>query len=321
MTDINQTGDEVEINEMETQNQPEAEQKSIDSVKKAENAGKTAPKRKGDNSNSESMPKVEKPAGVKEEAEEAEAEVVAEEETISVSEELAGLMESEATLSEEFKEKTAIIFETAVKSAIAEEVARLEENYKTELSEEVTTIRSELVEKVDSYLNYVVEQWMEQNELAIQSGLRAEIAEDFMGKLKDLFVESYIEVPESKVDLVDELAEEVESLEGKLNETTEANMKLAEEVKLLQAEAVLAEASRGLADTQAEKLANLAETVEFESVEDFAKKLDVIKESYFTKAASTQTLEESSDIEGETEVVETSDTMAAYLQAIKKINK
>ena len=231
-------------------------------------------------------------------------------------------MESEATLSEEFKEKTAIIFETAVKEVISSEVARLEEQYKVELDEEVAAIRSDLVEKVDSYLNYVVENWMEQNELAIQSGLRAEIAEDFMGKLKDLFVESYIEVPESKVDLVDELADEVESLEEKLNETTEANIQLSETVKLLQAEAVLAEASRGLADTQAEKLADLAETVEFESVEDFAKKIATIKESYFTKAQkSNSILEESDNDEGETEIVETSDVMATYLQAMRKINK
>ena len=134
--------------------------------------------------------------------------------------ELDALVESEATLSEEFKEKTTVIFEAAMKAKLAEEIEELEENYANELAEEIAATKSDLVEKVDSYLNYVVEQWMEDNKLAVQSGLRTEIAETFMNKLKDVFTESYIEVPESKIDLVDELSDQVEELEEALNVRT-----------------------------------------------------------------------------------------------------
>ena len=144
--------------------------------------------------------------------------------------ELSAIVDGEATLSEEFKEKTSIIFEAAVKSKLSEEVTRLEEQYAEELAEEVETIKTDLVGKVDSYLNYVVESWMEENKLAIQSGLRTEIAEGFMNGMRDLFVESYVEVPESKVDLVDELASQVEDLEEKLEEL-EAEIEKLEEIE------------------------------------------------------------------------------------------
>ena len=157
----------------------------------------------------------------KEEVEEMEGEAIVESPEVDTMGELNALVESEATLSDEFKEKTAVIFEAAVKSKLSEEIDRLESQYKEELEEELSSTKSEMVEKVDSYLNYVVENWMKENELQVENGLRTEIAEGFMSKLKDLFSESYIEVPESKVDLVDELAEQVEELESKLNETTQ----------------------------------------------------------------------------------------------------
>ena len=131
---------------------------------------------------------------------------------------LSALVESEATLSDEFKQKAETIFETAIKSKLSEEIDRLEAKYDEELAEEIKSTKDGLVEKVDSYLNYVVENWMEENKLAVQSGLRTEIAEKFMNNLKDLFTESYIEVPETKVDLVDELAETVDELEVKLKD-------------------------------------------------------------------------------------------------------
>ena len=136
---------------------------------------------------------------------------------VDFKEDLNALVESEATLSDEFKAKTATIFEAAVNSKVTAEIERLEESYKIELEEELKSTREDLVEKVDSYLNYVVENWMEENKVAIHNGLRTEIAEDFMNKMKDVFIESYIEVPESKVDLVDDLAAQVEDLEEKLN--------------------------------------------------------------------------------------------------------
>lgn len=245
-----------------------------------------------------------------------EGEVVAEKvDTVS---ELDALVESEATLSEEFKEKTALIFEAAVKSKLSEEVSRLEEQYQEELTEEVATIKSDLVEKVDSYLNYVVETWMEDNKVAVQNGLRTEIAENFMDKMKDLFIESHIEVPESKVDLVDELAGQVEELEEKLNSQTGESIKLSEELEVLKRDAIIAEASRGLADTQAEKLKGLVESIDFESVESFTSKVATIKESYFSQKISEEV--EAIDEEPET-VVEVSSQMDSYLSAIRKTSK
>ena len=186
-----------------------------------------------------------------------EDEVISESPEVDTTAELDALVESEATLSDEFKAKTATIFEAAVKSKVSSEIDRLETQYKEELEEEVSSTKSELVEKVDSYLNYVVESWMKENQLAIQNGLRTEIAETFMEKLKGVFEESYIDVPESKVDLVDELAESVEELEGKLNESTQKVIDATKELEVYKRESVIREASRDLAETQVEKLKSL----------------------------------------------------------------
>ena len=250
-----------------------------------------------------------------EEVEVQDEEVVVE---IDTTAELDGIMESEATLSDEFKNKTAVIFEAAVKSKLSEEVSRLEEQYKEELAEEVSSIKSELVEKVDSYLNYVVETWMEDNKVAIQNGLRTEIAEGFMNKMKDLFVESYIDVPESKVDLVDELSTTVDELEEKLNSTTAKAIEMAEQLEVFQRGAIISEASKDLADTQVEKLKKLVEDIDFDNEESFTKKVATVKESYFSKKVteSKDEIEESFD-----EEVETSDVMAQYISAIKKQTK
>jgi len=215
-----------------------AEAQSIASVDAAEKKGPKAPKRKGDKSNSQ--PSELKAAGKAMKAEDVDFDG-------DFSDDLNALVESEATLSEEFKAKTAVIFEAAVKSKISEEIDRLETEYAEQLAEEVSTTKADLVEKVDSYLNYVVEQWMEDNKLAIHSGLRTEIAEGFMGKLKDVFTESYIAVPDSKIDLVDELAEANEELEAQVNEATTKAMAISEELVSLKRAAVIREASKDLA--------------------------------------------------------------------------
>lgn len=233
--------------------------------------------------------------------------------------ELSAIVDGEATLSEEFKEKTSIIFEAAVKTKLSEEVTRLEEQYAEELAEEVETIKTDLVGKVDSYLNYVVESWMEENKLAIQSGLRTEIAEGFMNGMRDLFVESYVEVPESKVDLVDELASQVDELEEKLNSTTGDAIQLAEELETYKRESIIAEASRDLADTQAEKLAELLSNVDFDNEETFVTKVNTVKESYFSKEIPEQ-LEESVSEEADEEV-EVSSMMEGYLSALRQTSK
>ena len=235
--------------------------------------------------------------------------------------ELDALVESEATLSEEFKEKTSIIFESAMKAKLAEEIEKLEENYASELAEEIATTKSDLVEKVDSYLNYVVEQWMEDNKLAVQTGLRTEIAETFMNKLKDVFTESYIEVPESKIDLVDELSEQVEELEEALNARTEEALEQAKAIEDFTRAAIVAEAAKDLPDTQAEKLAGLVESIDFEDEETFAKKVATVKEAHFAAPAVESTIAEETDVDAEADTQEVSDTMATYLSAIRKQSK
>jgi hypothetical protein len=231
---------------------------------------------------------------------------------------LDALVESEATLSDGFKDKAATIFEAAVKSKLSEEISRIEEAYGEELAEEIASTKSDLVEKIDSYLNYVVENWMSENQIAIQSGLRAEIAENFMNGLKDLFVESYVEVPESKVDLVDDLAEQVEELETALNSQTSKNIEMTEELELFQRYEVIREHAHGLAETEVEKLAALAEDLDFIDEETFSAKVKTIKESYFTR--EVKSAEVGDDLVEDTadSSVETSSVMESYLQALKK---
>jgi hypothetical protein len=232
--------------------------------------------------------------------------------------ELNSLVDNEATLSEEFKEKTAVIFEAAVKSKLSDEIDRLESQYKEELAEEVSSTKSELVEKVDSYLNYVVENWIKENEIAIENGLRTEIAEGFMDKLKDLFTESYIQVPESKVDLVDELAEQVEELETKLNETTQKVIDQSGEIEEMTKDRIINESASDLADTQVEKLKSLVNDLDFEDAEKYAEKVKTIKEAHFSQ--ETGSSEESPIIEedGHDEVMETSPNMEKYITALQK---
>ena len=236
---------------------------------------------------------------------------------IDTTAELNALVESEATLSDEFKAKTAIIFESAVKSKLSEEVDRMEAQYKEELAEEVSSTKADLVEKVDSYLNYVVESWMEENQIAIQNGLRTEIAETFMDKMKDLFTESYIDVPQSKVDLVDELAESVEQLEKSLNETTQKVINTTEELEVYKRDTVIREASRDLAETQVVKLKSLVESIDFEDEDSFAAKVKTVVESYFTKEiANSEEVEQI--VEDADQEVEVSSVMEGYLSAIRK---
>jgi hypothetical protein len=228
---------------------------------------------------------------------------------------LNALVSEEATLSDEFKDKASTIFEAAIKSKLSAEVDRLEEKYNEELAEEISTTKADLVEKVDSYLNYVVEKWLEDNKVAVQAGLRTEIAEKFMNNLKELFVESYIDVPESKVDLVDELASEVDELEEQLNNSTGKIIEMTEELESFKRDAVIREASKDLAETQVEKLKSLVADIDFN--ESFANKVNTVKESYFNKPATTEAVTEEED----TFEVESSDVMGKYLSAIKKQNK
>ena len=273
-----------------------------------------------------SLPKDQKPAGMKEEETEVEGEEIAEtkvestEMNIDLSDDVKALVSTDADLSEEFKEKAATIFETAVKTRIQEQVKVLEAQYEDKLSKESETIKEAMTEKVDSYLNYVVEEWMKENELAVERGIRTEIAEDFITGLKDLFKEHYIDVPEEKYNVLDDLTNQTKDLESKLNEQIEKNVNLSKEVSDLHKREAIAEVSEDLTDTETEKFISMAENVEFESAEKFKEKLETIKESYFPKTKSEVAEENSVDsvAANEPAVEASSDAMAAYTAAISK---
>ena len=242
-------------------------------------------------------------------------------ESVDFDEDLDALVKEEATLSEEFRGKAGAIFEAVLTSKLSQEVERLESEYAQNLEEEVSDLQSSLVEKVDSYLNYVVENWMKENELAIQNGLRTEIAEEFMSSLQGVFKEHYIEVPEGKVDLVDELNESVTELEETLNKTTEDNIELHNKVQVLERAEVVRDLSEGLAETEAEKLASLVEDIEYDNKETFEMKVKTVKESYF-KQEVTESVDEVDSLLGEGTVdIDVSDSMARYTQAITKFTK
>ena len=255
---------------------------------------------------------------VADEAYEGESVVETQEAEYDFSGDLDALVESEATLSDGFKDKAATIFEAAVNSKLSEEIGRIEEAYGEELAEEIASTKSDLVEKIDSYLNYVVENWMSENQIAIQSGLRSEIAENFMNGLKDLFVESYVEVPDSKVDLVDDLAEQVEELETALNSQTSKNIEMTEELELFQRYEVIREHAHGLAETEVEKLAALAEDLDFIDEETFSAKVKTIKESYFSREVKSAEVVDDLIESTADNSVEVSSVMDSYLQALKK---
>jgi len=243
-------------------------------------------------------------------------------EAIDYDEDLDALISEEATLSDGFKQKAGTIFEAVLTSKLTQEVDRLESEYASNLEEEVADIQKDLVEKVNSYLDYVVENWMKENELAVENGLRTEIAEEFMTSLQSVFKEHYIEVPEGKVDLVDELNEQVNELEETLNKTTEDNIKLHSSVQEFERKEVVREQSEGLAETEAEKLASLVEDIEFDNRETFENKVKTVKESYF-KGEVTETVDEVDSLLGEDNADESvvSESMSRYTQAITKFNK
>ena len=235
---------------------------------------------------------------------------------VDVSEDVTALTDGEE-LSEEFKEKASTIFEAAVKSKLRSEVERIEEAKVQEVAEEVNAVRDELTEKVDAYMNYVVEEWMKENEIAIERGLKGEIAEDFISGLKNLFTEHYIDVPDEKYDILGQQSEKIDELETKLNEQIEKSAALKSEKDVLVRESVFAEVASDLADTEVEKFKSLAEDVDFTDEDAFRNKLDTLKESYFPKAT---TVAESVDTPSEDagESFDTTGAMSAYMSAISK---
>ena len=290
-----------------------AKQNTSDPAKKSANDG--------------SLPNDQKSASMKEEETEVEGEEIAEttdsELEIDLSADVKALVSSDADLSEEFKDKAAMIFETAVKTRIQEQTKILEARYEEKLSVETETVKEAMVEKVDSYLNYVVEEWMKENELAVERGIRTEIAEDFITGLKDLFKEHYIDVPEEKYNVLDDLTTQTKKLEEKLNNEISKNVDLTKQVSESAKAKAIDEVSTDLADTEKEKFEKMAENVEWDSADKFREKLETIKESYFPKS---KIVEATSKDEVDAVAANApsdftsgkSDAMAAYTAAITK---
>lgn len=244
---------------------------------------------------------------------------------LNVKEDIEAMVNGEE-LSEEFKTKASTIFEAAVSAKVISEVnqrvEKLEEDYKKELSEAKDEYQKNLTEKTDGYLNYVVEEWMKENELAVEKGIRSELVEDFMSGLKNLFTEHYIDIPEEKVDLVDDLFEKVEDLEQKLDESINANVEAKQELSKYKKQEALREVTEELADTEKEKLEKLSEGVDYEDDEQYKEKLEVIKENYFPKVVTETTQTITEEVENnETEIVEQVEpSVDFYAKALKKHN-
>jgi len=241
---------------------------------------------------------------------------------VDVKEHIDALTSGEKDLSEEFKAKAATIFEAAIKSKVREIEESMEADYNKKFETESSKAKAELVEKVDNYLNYVVNEWMKENELAIEKGIKGEIAEDFINGLKKLFEDHYIDVPDEKYDVLEDQASKIEELEKKLNEEIGKNVELNKKSNMLERADILADVASDLADTSKEKFAKLTEEVEYSDAETFKKKCETIKESYFgNKKEANSDSEVDNAVAGQSNEVDSKDlsnAMAAYTTAISK---
>jgi hypothetical protein len=273
---------------------------------------------------------------VSEEEEETSTEVVAEEETTeeevveetveddtpSIEEDIEALIAGEE-LSEEFQEKARTIFETAIKTKVAEMKEEVQKQYEESLTEEVANLKSELTERVDSYLEYVAQEWLTENQLSVEQGLKTEMTESFLTGMKSLFEEHYVTIPEEKYDVLNSMVEKLDEMEDKLNEQINKNIALNKRLAESVADVILADVSEGLALSQKDKFTSLAENVEFDSEETYREKLVTLREAYFPSNAGVQK-NESETISEDTEVsaqVETTTMMESYLQTLNRVSK
>ena len=236
--------------------------------------------------------------------------------SIDVTEHVEALMSGEGDLSDDFKKKAATVFESAVKSKVRDEVTRLQVNYDNEIVESTKSIKSDLSDKVDTYLNYVVEEWLKENELAVERGLKGEIAEDFIAGLKQLFEDHYVDIPDEKYDVLQAQSDKIAELEEKVNKTLDESINLKKGNDSLTRNKVILEMSSDLADTEIEKFKGLTEDVDFGSEEDFRSKLDTLKESYFPKTLKETTQNIDNVETGPAQDIDVTDSMAAYSKAI-----
>ena len=292
---------------------------SMEGAKGTKNAGASAAKKV-----SKAPVPSTKPSGASakmEETEEDGEETIEETPKYDFTEDVNALVAGEE-LSEEFRQRAATIFEAAVTARVNDEVKALQEAFEGTLSEEVETIKTELAEKVDDYLTYAAENWMKENALQIEHGIKTEMAESFFSGLKNLFMEHNFSVPEEKFNLLDGMAGELDDMEAKLNEQIDTNVALNKRIGEFVKMEIVNECATGLAETQKEKLASLAEGVEFETEEDFRNKVETIKESYFTRKAEVAAATEPTEEVSEPLVESTaSGTMSKYVDAIARWSK
>jgi hypothetical protein len=303
-----------------TNSKPDDDSNKIDATKAAKTAA--APTTKPSAASADKQDTMKKMS----EEEETDEEVIAEkmhdkdEMKKKMKEDIDALFSEDSTISEEFKTKAATIFEARVLDRVTQIEEEIDAKYAGQLEEAVSSIKADLTEKVDDYLNYVVEQWLADNEIAIESGLRAELTEEFIAGLRNLFAEHYIDVPSEKVDLVDELAGKVEELESKLNEEIERGISYAKALVESRKNEITREVCEGLTTTQIEKIKSLAESVEFSTEDEYTNKIETIRENYFpsgVKKADEQDLHEKVEDATEQKVIN-DPFVAAVSQAISK---
>ena len=308
--------------------EPDDNSNKIDATKAAKSA--TAPTNKPSDASSDTQNKPQGGTKTMGEEEVKDEEVIAEDQIEEgwkanakkkMKEDVDALFADDSTISEEFKSKVSTIFEARVNDRIAQLEEEIESKYAGMLEEAVDAVKADLTEKVDDYLTYVVEQWMEENQIAIETGLRAELTEDFIAGLRNLFAEHYIDVPTEKVDLVEELAGKVEELESKLNEEIERGVSFAKALVESRKIEIAREVTEGLTATQAEKIKSLAEGVEFSTEDEYKSKLETIRENYFPsgiKKATEDQLNEQVEEADEKKTVIADPFVAAVSQAISK---
>ena len=305
--DKKETAHDGEKKDIKSQKDKEMKEESEDEKKKEIKANKEHDKEVKEEDEKEKEDKKEIKASAKDKVKD-----------MDMKEDVAALTDGEE-LSEEFKAKAATIFESAVKAKLVEEIEKLEGEYESKVADKVEETKSEIVEKVDAYLNYVVESWMKDNELAIEKGLKAEITEDFIGGMKKLFETHYIDLPESKFDVVEDQAATIIKLKEDMNKTLESNVELNQKIGEFAKDDIINDVSSDLAETETEKLKGLAESIEYVDAADYRTKVETIKNSYFPKSKASDT--ESNEVaatENMTSDVDLSESMAAYTAAISK---
>ena len=312
VTQVSHPGQAMKVEETDSDKDKDAKEKEVKEDDKKDDEVKAKEVKEG-----ELPPALKKAIDAKKD-EKKESKITYSKEEIDVKEHVEALVSGESDLTEEFKNKAATIFEGAIKSKVDEIAQKMEAEYNTKLEEDTSATKEQMVEKVDSYLNYVVEEWMKENQIALEKGIKGEIAEDFISGLKKLFEDHYIDVPDEKYDVLEDQASKIETLEKQVNEEIEKNVELKNSSGELNKQAIKQEVASDLADTQKEKFNKLSEEIEYSNEKDYKSKVETIKESYFgKKSVSGEQIDDVAVTDG-TSNEDLSNAMAAYSTAISK---